>query len=78
MNVNRSLIHKTIITIIFSIITVWSWWTCYSAESGSGLQILSFLIALVTGLAIGTFLAYYAWYALFESDKYTFQEWHEK
>ena len=78
VNVNRSFIHKLIVVVVFTCIFVSTSYTAYNADAGSGVQVLTLMIAVLIGIALGWFFCVYAWYAIFESDRYTFQEWVKK
>lgn len=78
VNVNRSFIHKLIVVVVFTCIFVSTSYIAYNADTGSGVQVLTFIIAMLTGIVLGWFFCFYAWYAIFASDHYTFQEWVQK
>lgn len=78
VNVNRSFIHKLIVVVVFTCIFVSTSYTAYNADAGSGVQVLTLIIAVLIGIALGWFFCVYVWYAIFESDRYTFQEWVKK
>ena len=48
VNVNRSFIHKLIVVVVFTCIFVSTSYTAYNADAGSGVQVLTFLIAMFT------------------------------
>ena len=78
VNVNRSFIHKLIVVVVFTCIFVSTSYIAYNADTGSGVQVLTFIIAMLTGIVLGWFFCFYAWYAIFAPDRYTFQEWVQK
>ncbi len=78
VNVNRSFIHKLIVVVVFTCIFVSTSYIAYNADTGSGVQVLTFIIAMLTGIVLGWFFCFYAWYAIFASDRHTFQEWVQK
>lgn len=78
VNVNRSFIHKLIVVVVFTCIFVSTSYIAYNADTGSGVQVLTFIIAMLTGVVLSWFFCFYAWYAIFASDRYTFQEWVQK
>lgn len=78
VNVNRSVIHKLIVFVIFTCTFVSTSYIAYTAKVGSGVQVLTLIIAVLIGIVLGWFFCVYAWFAIFESDRYTFQEWIKK
>ena len=78
VNVNRSFIHKFIVVVIFTSTFVSTSYIAYNANAGSGVQVFTLLVSMLTGIVLGWFFCFYAWYAIFGSDRYTFQEWVKK